>query len=66
MLVGVNSKKLKLTFGLVGKIYNYIKMHLLVSLLRAAVIADLRGLWVRTKVTLTAKKMWSSVEQKSR
>ena len=67
MLVVVNPKiELKLTFGFVGKIYNYIKMHLLIYLLRVAVIADLRGFNVRTKFTLTAKKTWSSIEQKTR
>lgn len=67
MLVVVNPKiELKLTFGFVGKIYNYIKMHLLVCLLRVAVIADLRGFYVRTKFTLTAKKTWSSIVQKTR
>ena len=62
MLVVVNPKiELKLTFGFVGKIYNYIKMHLLVCLLRVAVIADLRGFIVRTKLTLTAKKKYGQV-----
>lgn len=41
-------------------------MQLLVSLLRVAVIADLRGYCLRTKLTLTAKKTWSSIEQKTR
>lgn len=65
MLVVVNPKiELKLTLGLVGKIYNYIKMQLLVGLLRVAVIADLRGLFVRTKLTLTAKKKHGQVLSK--
>lgn len=66
MLVLLIQKRIEINVGLVGKIYTCIKMQLLVRLLRVAVIADLRGLCVRTKLTLTAKKMWSSLEQKTR